>query len=99
MAVSLLGHSPQPAALEWNNRGGSDQAERFSKYIVDSVLKGDVDAAIHYQDHENAAYSVPTPDHYMPLLYCLGAAGDDPATVFNNTCTMGSLSMAGFIWA
>ena len=62
-------------------------------------LKGDVDAAIHYQDHENAAYSVPTPDHYMPLLYCLGAAGDDPATVFNNTCTMGSLSMAGFIWA
>lgn len=85
--------------IEWNNRGGSDQAERFSKYIVDSVLKGDVDAAIHYQDHENAAYSVPTPDHYMPLLYCLGAAGDDPVTVFNNTCTMGSLSMAGFIWA
>ena len=25
--------------IEWNNRGGSDQAERFSKYIVDSVLK------------------------------------------------------------
>ena len=35
----------------------------------------------------------------MPLLYCLGAAGEDPATVFNNTCTMGSLSMASFVWA
>lgn len=85
--------------IEWNNRGGSDQAEHFSQYIVDNVLNGNIDAVTNYQEHENAAYSVPTPDHYMPLLYCLGAAGEDPATVFNNTCTMGSLSIASFVWA
>ena len=35
--------------IEWNNRGGSDQAEHFSQYIVDNVLNGNIDAFINYQ--------------------------------------------------
>lgn len=85
--------------VEWNKRGGSDAANRFNADITNSVLNGSPDAVIHYENHEDAHYAVPTPEHYLPLLYCLGAAGDDQATTFNNTCTLGSMAMTGFVWA
>ena len=85
--------------VEWNKRGGSEAAKHFNQDIVDNVTKGNLDAVIHYENHEHAAYAVPTPEHYLPLLYCLGAAGTDKATPFNNTCTLGSMAMTGFVWA
>ena len=85
--------------VEWNKRGGSEAAKHFNQDIVDNVTKGNLDAVIHYENHEHAAYAVPTPEHYLPLLYCLGAAGTDKATPFNNTCTLGSIAMTGFVWA
>ena len=85
--------------VEWNKRGGSEAAQHFNQDIVDNVIAGNLDAVIHYENHEHAAYAVPTPEHYLPLLYCLGAAGTDKATPFNNTCTLGSMAMTGFVWA
>ena len=76
-----------------------DKGEVSKVTIVDNVIKGNLDAVIHYENHEHAAYAVPTPEHYLPLLYCLGAAGTDKATPFNNTCTLGSMAMTGFVWA
>lgn len=85
--------------VEWNKRGGSEAAKHFNQDIVDNVTKGNLDAVIHYENQEHAAYAVPTPEHYLPLLYCLGAAGTDKATPFNSTCTLGSMAMTGFVWA
>ena len=85
--------------VEWNKRGGSEAAKHFNQDIVDNVIAGNIDNIIHYENHEHAAYAVPTPEHYLPLLYCLGAAGTDKATPFNNTCTLGSMAMTGFVWA
>ena len=44
------------------------------------------------------AWSVPTPDHYLPLLYVLGAAGRD-ATVAIPTegLELGAVSMLGVV--
>lgn len=46
----------------------------------------------------NAACAVPTPERYLPLIYCLGAANGDDAVVFNNVCNLGSMAMTGFIF-
>ena len=37
------------------------------------LIKGDHDALLNYQDFgDDALLSVPTPDHYVPLIYILG---------------------------
>lgn len=53
---------------------------------------------IHYEDLPDASYAVPTPDHYLPLLYCLDAARQDQVEVFNNVCNLGSMAMTGFVF-
>ena len=51
---------------------------------------------IGYADAPDAAYAVPTPDHFLPLLYILGAAEGEQPLVFNNVCNLGSMAMTGF---
>jgi 4,5-DOPA dioxygenase extradiol len=47
---------------------------------------------------EDARLSAPTPEHYLPLLYVLGAGFDDePARVFTDVIAMASISMLGFV--
>lgn len=84
--------------VDWDNAGGTDAAVRFNDYITNAVLKGDSASVIHYGTHPDAAYAVPTPDHYLPLLYCMGAAGSDAAAAFNKICNLGSMAMTGYIW-
>jgi 4,5-DOPA dioxygenase extradiol len=43
---------------------------------------------------EAVSIAIPTPDHYFPLLYALGARQkDEPLTFYNDKLTAGSLSM------
>ncbi|MCI2198095.1 MAG: 4,5-DOPA dioxygenase extradiol, partial [Eubacterium sp.] len=67
-------------------------------YIREAVLSGDADSVIHFDRHPDAKYAVPTPDHFLPLLYCLGASEGDSAEVFNNVCNLGSMAMTGYIF-
>jgi 4,5-DOPA dioxygenase extradiol len=54
--------------------GAPDWARDFNDAVRSAVLAGDHDALIDYPRHGAAArMSVPTPDHYLPLLYVLGA--------------------------
>ena len=51
------------------------------------------------QAGEPAALAVPTPDHFAPLLYALGAADEaDEVTVFCDECIYGSLSMTSYLF-
>lgn len=52
------------------------------------------DAVIHWEAHP---YAVPTPDHFLPLILCLGAAKDEKARVFNDVCNLGAIAMTGFV--
>lgn len=48
---------------------------------------------------ESAKLAVPIPDHFNPILYILGASDDeDKISVYNNSCTMGSLSMTSYLF-
>jgi len=50
---------------------------------------------IHYEQlGKEALLSVPTPEHYLPLLYTLGAAKqNEPYSFFNDKAVGGSLTM------
>ena len=84
--------------VDWDNGGGTAAAVRFNDFITDAVISGRKEAVVQYGMHPDAGYAVPTPDHFLPLLYCLGAAGDDDAAAFNKVCNLGSMAMTGYVW-
>lgn len=50
-----------------------DWATRFEKRVRELLLAEDYDPLISYEDlGKDAMLSVPTPDHYLPLLYVIG---------------------------
>jgi len=51
-----------------------DWAVRFEQAARDRILSGDDGALIPYESlGRDALLSIPTPDHYLPLLYVLAA--------------------------
>lgn len=72
-------------------------AESFNQFVRDNVQWQGDDSQhplIHFMQHEGAALSNPTPEHYLPLLYVLGArAQDEAVSIPVDGIEMGSLSM------
>lgn len=74
-----------------------DWAERFEQRVRDLLAARDDNRLIGY-DHlgPDAKLSVPTPDHYLPLLYVLGPSRrDEPISFPVEGIEGGSLSMLG----
>ena len=70
-------------------------AEEFDAYVADALLRGDKDALVHYDLAGHAAtLSVPTNDHYLPLLYpaAMAAPGDEVTFPYEGI-EMASMSM------
>ena len=65
--------------------------EKFKRLISD----GDHKALINYQSlGKEAKLAIPTPDHYLPLLYTLGLKDSkDSVSFFNDKAVAGSLTM------
>lgn len=81
--------------IDWHLPGGYPLAQEFDNQIKMAILEKRFEDVVNYkQYHEAAMLSVPTPDHFYPLLYVLGAAfSEDTVEVFNDSCLMGSMSM------
>ncbi len=78
----------------YDNDFAYDWARRFNDFVRDKLLAHDFAAIVDYEKvGEDATMSVPTPDHYYPLLYIAGAAGDDPATIESDGVYSASMSM------
>jgi len=86
--------------INWSMDGGESWAEEFDKHIKDNILKGKHQDIMNYdRAGASARLAVPTPDHFYPLLYVLGASKpDDKVTIFNESCVMGSLSMTSYLF-
>ena len=82
--------------LDWNKPdGGYDWADEMNQTFKRLISENNHQALINFQDlGKAAALSIPTPDHYLPLLYTLGVKDKhDALSFFNDKTTMGSISM------
>lgn len=67
------------SAYDWSRQLGKpfDWAVRFEERVRELLLAGDDDQLINYKTLGNdAMLSIPTPDHYLPLLYVIACRKD-----------------------
>ena len=72
-----------------------DWAVRFEDEVRKALVERDHDALVHYERFgEDARLSVPTPEHYLPLLYVAGLQrGGEAAAIAIDGIDLGSISM------
>ena len=72
-------------------------AQRFDQFVRDNLSwqgESETHPLVNFMQHPDAALSNPTPEHYLPLLYVLGARrGDEPVSVPVEGLEMGAISM------
>ena len=81
--------------VQWDQPDAAfDWAERFDNAVVEQLARepGDILKLVEHPDFELA---VPTPDHFIPLLYLAGLAAAEgvPAEALVRGYAMGSISM------
>lgn len=84
--------------VNWKNRDGAEPwAHRFDDAATEllSQRPGDV---LRLQEHADYQLAVPTPDHFLPVLYIAGiaAATNVSVSTWLRGCTLGSISMTCF---
>ncbi|MCP5266791.1 MAG: 4,5-DOPA dioxygenase extradiol [Burkholderiaceae bacterium] len=80
------------APLAWN--------EAFDRYVADALERNDDDALVHFERAgASAALAVPTPDHYLPLLYAQGMrTAHDGLRFFATGYDIAAIAMRGVIF-
>ena len=84
--------------IDWRNRnGGEDWAYRFDEAVASMMMDRPGEVCL-LREHPDYALAVPTPDHFLPLLYVAGisAASNAGASCLVRGCTLGSLSMTSY---
>ncbi|MBU6324359.1 MAG: 4,5-DOPA dioxygenase extradiol [Bacteroidetes bacterium] len=76
-----------------------DWAREFDERCKMHIESGDVQPLVDYPKMGSiASLSIPTAEHYLPLLYILGMKEEqEPLCWFNEQVTMGSISMRSLI--
>ncbi len=82
--------------MQWQE-GAFDWAIEFDEKIKSLIEKGDDQSVVNYnQLGKEASLSIPTNEHYLPLLYSLALRSpSDDLKFFTEKVTMGSVSMRG----
>jgi 4,5-DOPA dioxygenase extradiol len=84
------------AAVDFRRpEAGFDWARRFDDSAREVLLRSAADIA-SLDAHPDFDKAVPTPDHYLPLLYVAGLAGDRPLEPLVDGHVAGSISMAAY---
>ena len=80
--------------VEWGRpEFGFPWAERFDNAVLDQLAR-DPQRVVAVANHPDFAMAVPTPDHFLPLLYVAGLASRaEPATPVIQGYSLGSISM------
>lgn len=82
--------------VDWGNENsGYDWAIEANNGFKSMIINEDYNNLVKINDLSSAfQLAVPTPDHYIPLLYTLGLKEkDEPIVFYNDAVVMGSLSM------
>jgi 4,5-DOPA dioxygenase extradiol len=90
-----LVHNLRMYAWGAEGRAPHDWAIRFERLAREIIQTGDYQPLVDYERlGSDATLSIPTPDHYLPLLYVLGSRqADEPVTFPVSGIEGGSISM------
>lgn len=85
--------------IDFQRSGGYDWAESFEEQARQLIAQRQDQKLARFQDLGAAAQqSIPTPDHFLPLLYILGASDKNEAQHWLDLgCDLGSISMASVL--
>jgi 4,5-DOPA dioxygenase extradiol len=83
--------------IDWGRPDfGFDWAQRFDDAACE-ILASDPAGVLSLTGHRDYDMAVPTPDHFIPLLYIAGLASkEEPARPFLRGYSLGSISMSAY---
>lgn len=83
--------------MDFRARDPFEWAARFDDYVREAFGTGDAQALVEYAKHPDSRLAVPTPEHYLPLLFVAGLRqNDEPAISVIDGFDAGSISMRSF---
>jgi 4,5-DOPA dioxygenase extradiol len=85
--------------IDWQKQNtGYDWAVEINEKFKSLIKTNEHAPLINYESLGSAAkLSIPTPEHYIPMLYALGLKGEkEQVSFFNDKTMMGSISMTSF---
>ncbi|PWS27882.1 4,5-DOPA dioxygenase extradiol [Pedobacter yonginense] len=92
-------HNLRMISWEMINGGGYDWANEMNNTFKNLIANGDHKPLINYRNLGNdAMLAIPTPEHYLPLIYTLGLTNDkEEISFFNDKAVGGSLTMTSVL--
>ena len=80
---------------DFGRADGYDWADRFNQKLKERIVARDHATLVDYESlGPDSRRAVPTPEHYLPVLYAVGASTEaDDVAFFNDKTTLGSVSM------
>lgn len=73
---------------------GFDWAIEMNDQFKRLIRSGDSDSLIAYDKFKASRLAIPTPEHYLPLIYTLGLKTEkDEVSIFNDKAVAGSITM------
>jgi 4,5-DOPA dioxygenase extradiol len=83
--------------IDWSLEGGNRWADEFDEMVMKHIQTGEYESLIEFGT--GRILPVPTREHYLPLLVCLGAVGEeDIVEIFNESRVLGSISMTSYLF-
>ena len=92
-------HNLRMLSWEMINGGGYDWAIEMNDKFKNLIANGDHKPLINYRNlGTDAMLAIPTPEHYLPLIYALGMKNDkEEVSFFNDKAVGGSLTMTSVL--
>lgn len=92
-------HNLRMLSWEMINGGGYDWANEMNDKFKNLIANGDHQPLINYRNlGSDAMLAIPTPEHYLPLIYTLGLKKDqEELSFFNDKAIGGSLTMTSVL--
>jgi len=87
------------AVMDRGRSSGYDWAVEFNDVLRSRIAAHEDESLIDYKTlHPASTAAIPTPEHYLPLLYTLAVRSEDePLSFFNDQVVLGSISMLS-VW-
>jgi 4,5-DOPA dioxygenase extradiol len=84
--------------FRYNDPAPKDWALRFDEEVAERIADGHHEGLLGYETlGPDALLSIPTPEHYLPLLYVLALQRQGEAVSFFNTTVMSAISMRSLV--